>query len=45
MMKRMQMPLAVIRKRIRDDEGKYNQKDIDLFATADEIGAADIMLI
>lgn len=42
-MKRMKIPLVNIRAKIRDDGG--NPKDIDLFATADEIKEADFMLI
>jgi len=45
MMKRMMMPLAVIRKKIRDDAGPYKPSDIDLFADAGEIAEADHMLI
>jgi hypothetical protein len=45
MMKRMRMPLAVIRKKIRDDAGPYKPNDIDLFADAGEIAEADFMLI
>ena len=44
MMKRMKMGLAIIRKKIRDDGGSYNPKDIDLFADQFEIAEADTML-
>ena len=45
MMKRMKMGLAIIRKKIRDDDAGYKPSDIDLFADAEEIKEADFMLI
>lgn len=45
MMKRMKMPLAVIRKKIRDDGGSFKPSDIDLFADSSEILEANQMLI
>jgi hypothetical protein len=45
MMKRMKMPLAVIRKKIRDDGGSFKPSDIDLFADEFEIKEANQMLI
>jgi hypothetical protein len=45
MMKRMKIPLCNIRKKIRDDGGKYTPADIDLFATQEEIEEANWMLI
>jgi hypothetical protein len=45
MMKRMKMPLAVIRKKIRDDGGAFKPSDIDLFADSSEISEANQMLI
>ena len=44
MMKRMKIPLAQIRKKIREEK-KFDPKDMDLFATAEEIKEADFMLI
>lgn len=46
MMKRMKIPLANIRAKIRDTEGGiYTKADIDLFATATEIEEANFMMI
>ena len=46
MMKRMKIPLANIRAKIRDTEGGvYKKEDIDLFATEEEIKEANFMLI
>jgi len=44
MMKRMKIPLAQIRKKIRD-EGNFDPSDINYFATAEEIKDADFMMI
>jgi len=46
MMKRMKIPLANIRAKIRDTEnGVYKKEDIDLFATEEEIKEANFMMI
>jgi hypothetical protein len=45
MMKRMRIPLAQIRKKIRGDGLGFDPKDIDLWATPEEIKEADYMLI
>jgi hypothetical protein len=46
MMKRMKIPLANIRAKIRDTEGgKYTKADIDLFADNIEIAEANHMMI
>jgi len=46
MMKRMKIPLANIRAKIRDTEaGVYKKEDIDLFATDEEIKDANFMMI
>jgi len=45
MMKRMRIPLANIRAKIRDTEKDYKKEDIDLFATDEEIKEANFMLI
>ena len=46
MMKRMKIPLANIRAKIRDTEGGvYTKSDIDLFASAQEIEEANFMMI
>ena len=45
MMKRMRIPLAQIRAKIRTDAAGFNPKDIDLWATPEEIKEADYMLI
>lgn len=46
MMKRMKIPLANIRAKIRDTEGGvYKKEDIDLFATEEEIKDANFMMI
>lgn len=45
-MKRMKIPLANIRAKIRDTEnGVYLPKDIDLFASEEEIKEANFMLL
>ena len=44
MMKRMKIPLAGIRAKIRG-EGNYQPKDIDLFATREEIEEANLSLL
>lgn len=45
-MKRMKIPLANIRAKIRDTEaGVYKKEDIDLFATDEEIKDANFMMI
>jgi len=45
-MKRMRIPLANIRAKIRDTEkGKYTKEDIDLFANDEEIKEANYMLL
>jgi len=45
-MKRMKIPLANIRAKIRDTEnGVYKKEDIDLFATEEEIKDANFMMI
>jgi hypothetical protein len=46
MMKRMKIPLANIRAKIRDTEGgRYKKEDIDLFAEAEEIKEANFSMI
>lgn len=46
MMKRMKIPLANIRAKIRDTEGgTYTKEDIDLFAEPKEIEDANYMMI
>ena len=45
MMKRMKIPLANIRAKIRDTEKDYKPADIDLFASQQEIEDANFMLI
>lgn len=45
MMKRMKIPLANIRAKIRDTEKDYKPADIDLFATQQEKEEANFMLI
>jgi hypothetical protein len=46
MMKRMKIPLANIRAKIRDTEGgKYTKADIDLFADAQEITEANYSMV
>ena len=45
-MKRMKIPLANIRAKIRDTEGgRYTAKDIDLFAEAEEIKEANYSMV
>lgn len=46
MMKRMKIPLANIRAKIRDTEGgRYKKEDIDLFAEPEEIKEANFSMV